>query len=79
MSVDVNIGRKDSMAAAAAFNFGSLLKDIPRGAWVAISTDRKKVIAYGADMRKVLEKAKEKGEPNPIIMRVPQAPGALLL
>ncbi len=65
--------------AAVAFHFGELLKGVPCGAWVAISTDRKHVIVYGADMRKVLEEAKKKGEPNPIILRIPQAAGALLL
>ena len=65
--------------ATAVLDLAALLKDVPRGAWVAISEDRKRLIASGSDMRLVLEEAKKSGENNPIIMRVPQAAGALLL
>lgn len=67
------------MMAALAFDFGALLKDIPRGAWVAVSSDQTRVVTFGADMREVLEEAHEKGEPDPIILRVPEAQSALML
>ena len=65
--------------AAVALNLAALLKDVPRGAWVAISEDRQSVVTYGPDMRDVLEKARQMGEPNAIIVRVPETAGSLLL
>lgn len=70
---------KEGIMATAALNLASLLEDIPRGAWVAVSEDRQHVVAYGADMRDVLMRAREMGEKNPIIMRVPETPNSLLL
>lgn len=66
-------------AAAPPINFPRLLKDIPRGAWVAISADEKRVVAYGAEMRAVLEEAKAKGEKHPLITRVPETNSAVML
>lgn len=65
------------MATVPALDFAALLKDIPRGAWVAISADQHRVIAFGADMRKVLEDAKQTGEIDPIITRVPESASSL--
>lgn len=65
--------------AAVAIDFSRLLSGIPRGAWVAISQDRDRVLAFGSDMRKVIEDAKGKGEPLPIIVRVPESPSCLVL
>jgi hypothetical protein len=62
-----------------AIDFKTLFSDIPRGAWVAISNDETHVIAYGADMRTVLEDARAKGESNPIITRVPESESAVML
>lgn len=56
-----------------------LLKDIPRGAWVAISSTDETVLGYGSDMRAVLEDAKRKGDQHPIITRVPEGPATLVL
>ncbi|MGA3024738.1 MAG: hypothetical protein ABSF98_08230 [Bryobacteraceae bacterium] len=67
------------MAAVPAIDFGTLLKDIPRGAWVAISSDYERVVSYGAELRTVLEDAKSAGEPEPILARVPESPGSLFL
>jgi hypothetical protein len=67
------------MATIPMLDLATLLKDIPRGAWVAISEDGKRVTAYGSDMRSVLKEAKEKGESNPTIFRVAEAASALLL
>lgn len=68
-----------SATAVPALDFTELLKDIPRGAWVALSEDHSRVVAYGSEMRDVLEEAETKGEHEPIIMRVPQASCALIL
>jgi hypothetical protein len=67
------------MTTALAFDFGSLLKDIPRGAWVAISSDQTRVVTFGAEMREVLEEARKKGEQDPIILRVPEAQSNLMM
>jgi len=65
--------------ATLTMNFHELLKDIPRGAWVAVASDQKRVVAYGADMCKVLEEARELGEQDPIIFRIPESESALIL
>jgi Family of unknown function (DUF5678) len=62
-----------------ALDLNSLLVGIPPGAWVAISADHSQVIAFGAEMREVLDGAKKKGEENPLIFRAPETNGALLL
>jgi hypothetical protein len=36
-------------------------------------------VAYGADMREVLEEARELGEQDPIIFRIPESESALIL
>lgn len=56
-----------------------LLADIPKGAWVALSHDEKRVIAYGSELQEVIEKAKEKGELDPVVIRVPQSEAVALL
>jgi len=66
-------------ATIPALDLKSMLKDIPRGAWVAISTEEMRVVAYGSEMQKVLEEAKSKGTPNPLLTRIPEASLALML
>jgi len=56
-----------------------LLADIPKGAWVALSKDEDRVIAYAAELQDVLRMAKEAGENDPIITRVPEAETVTLL
>lgn len=56
-----------------------LLASVPKGAWVALSNDEDRVIAYAAELQEVLRKAKEAGESDPIITRVPEAETATLL
>ena len=62
-------------------DFGTLLKDIPPGAWVALSRDGggTRVLSYSADMKRAIEQAKAMGEEHPRIIRVPENPGSLLL
>jgi len=69
---------RSDMAAMApmTLDFGKLLEGIPRGAWVAISQDEDRVVAYAADMKEAVRMAVELGEPKPIIIRVPQSPAA---
>lgn len=56
-----------------------LLADVPKGAWVALSNNEDRVIAYAVELQEVLRKAKEAGESDPIITRVLEAETATLL
>lgn len=67
------------MPTLPAIDLAELLRGIPRGAWVAISMDHEKVIAFGSELRAVLEQAKAKGEPDPLVTRVPESTSALML
>jgi Family of unknown function (DUF5678) len=67
------------MPTLPAIDLTELLKGIPRGAWVAISAESETVVAYGSDMRAVLEEARSKGESDPLIVRVPESSTALML
>jgi hypothetical protein len=66
------------MATSVADLF-ALLDGIPAGAWVAISVEQHKVLAYGADSEALLQKAREKGEEHPLMMRVPELNIAMAL
>jgi hypothetical protein len=65
--------------APAVCDFVKLFEGIPEGAWVAISQTQDCVVAYAAELNDALSKAREQGEPNPIIIRVPQSSVALVL
>jgi hypothetical protein len=64
---------------APAKNVSKLLVDIPRGSWVALSKDEEHVIAYGAELMDVLEKSREAGERDPIILRIPESDSLTLI
>jgi hypothetical protein len=63
--------------AAVAINLSEILKDVPRGAWVALCQCR--VVAYGADMQSVLAEARRKGVRDPLIVKVPDRAESLFL
>jgi len=46
---------------------------VPKGSWVALSHDEKRLVVYGADLQDVLCQAKSAGEADPIVFRVPPA------
>jgi hypothetical protein len=54
-----------------------LMEGLPPGAWVAVSTDQRRILSYGDDAQKVFAEAKELGERVPFIGRVPD-PNALM-
>jgi hypothetical protein len=66
-------------AASAALDYERLLVNIPRGAWVAISRDEKRLVAFGSEMLEVLRQARAQGESDPIIFRIPETQGALVM
>lgn len=63
----------------AVKDISKLLADVPKSAWVALSKDQDRVIAYAAELEEVLRKAKEAGESDPIITRVPEVETATLI
>jgi hypothetical protein len=63
----------------AAKDISKLLADVPKGAWVALSKDEERLIAYAAELQDVIQKAKDAGENDPIVTRVPEADGTTLL
>ena len=65
--------------STAAANLSRLLKGVPSGAWVAISESKQVVMAFGPDAQEVLREAKERGEGNPLILRVPDQASAMFL
>jgi hypothetical protein len=65
--------------ATAAIDFPKLLKGLPEGAWVAISERAREVIAYSADLQTAINAARERGESEPLIVRVPEQPNVLFL
>jgi len=58
-------------------NFSEILKDMPAGAWAAVSERDQRVIAFGSDMQSVLSEAQQKGETVPLIVKVPERPEIL--
>ena len=60
-------------------DLSAMLEGIPEGAWVAISEQAHKVVAYAADLQTVLQKAKEQGVDEPLIVRVPEQSRGLFL
>lgn len=58
-------------------NFSEIVKDVPPGAWAAISEREERVIVYGRDLQTVLKEARERGEPVPLMVKVPERPEIL--
>jgi len=67
------------MMLAVKADLSKLLAGIPKGAWVALSQDEEHVIAYAAELQEVIIKAREAGEQDPIITRVPETDSASLI
>jgi hypothetical protein len=63
----------------AVKDVSKLLEGVPKGAWVALSRDEEKVVAYAAELQEVIQKANEAGESDPVVLRVPESDNATLL
>jgi len=48
-----------------------ILKDAPSGAWVALSSDEKRVVGTGASMQAASYQAQLHGEHHPVLVRTP--------
>jgi hypothetical protein len=64
---------------ATVADLPELLKGIPPGAWVAISESQNKTLAYGVDPQAVFNEAQQKGENQPLMVRVPDQTMAMFL
>jgi hypothetical protein len=56
----------------------TVLKDAPRGEWLALSYTRDRIVAHALNLTEAKEAAQRLGESNPIMMKVPP-PHALIL
>jgi len=55
-----------------------VLKDAPIGEWIALSKDISKIVGTGKTLEDALKAAREAGETEPTVMKVPPV-GALIL
>ena len=65
--------------AIPAIDIQALTADVPRGSWVAISSNYDRCVAFGKSVEDVIRKSAAKGEPEPLVVRVPEAEAALFL
>jgi hypothetical protein len=63
----------------AAKDVTKLLAGVPKGAWVALSRDEERLIAYDADLNEVLRMAKAAGEADPVVLRVRESNVSLII
>lgn len=63
----------------AVKDISKLLVDVPKGAWVALSRDEERIVAYSAELQDAIQKAKAAGEENPVMIRIPENGSTLLL
>jgi hypothetical protein len=58
--------------AVETIDFSVLLKDLPPGAWVAISELDRRVVACASELQAALDQANAQGETDPLVVRVPE-------
>jgi hypothetical protein len=63
----------------AVKDISQLLSDVPKGAWVALSRNEDRDIAFAGELQEVLSKATEAGESDPVVIRVPESDASTLL
>ena len=67
------------MPIVPSIDLERLLTNVPRGAWVAISSTYDRVIAFGPDLGSVMAEARANGEHDPLMTRVPEVSRSLTL
>jgi hypothetical protein len=68
-----------SDSVLAAKDISRLLEGVPKGAWVALSHDEERRLAYADDLAEAVKKANALGEPDPVVVRVPKDNSSLVL
>lgn len=69
----------EQVVVVDAIDIQELTTGVRRGAWVAISSNHERRIAVGASVEEVIRKSEDEGEPEPLIVRVPEAEATLVL
>jgi len=64
--------KKPMTTESAPGDLSSILKDAPPGAWVALSSDKARIVATGRSINAASSKAKQKGETTPVLIRMPE-------
>ena len=62
-----------------AIDVDGLTTGVPQGSWVALSKEGTQRVAVGPSVEDVIRQSEAKGEPQPLIVRVPETAGALFL
>jgi hypothetical protein len=70
--------RKRGANVMIAVDFTTVLKDAPVGQWIALSNGEDRIVATALLLSDAIALAHERGEPNPVVMKVPPY-GALVL
>jgi hypothetical protein len=52
-------------------DLSSTLKDAPPGAWVALSSDKTRIVGTGDSISAASLQAKKRGEATPVLIRMP--------
>lgn len=68
-----------SSAPIPAIDIEKLTAGVPRGSWVAISSDDRQRLAVGQSVHDVISQSKAKGETEPLVIRVPDTAATLIL
>jgi len=60
---------------------GKVIEEIRKypNQWVALSQDRSRVVAASRSLPRAMEKAREAGEANPLMMKAPSKAGGFVL
>ena len=66
------------MAAMTPLDLTEVLKNAPPGDWIALSNDKKRIVATGKTLDETVKAAKQAGEAHPIVLKVPPV-GALIV
>jgi hypothetical protein len=48
------------------------LRNAPPDGWVAFSEDEERLVAYGLSYDEVVQKSRENGVPEPVVVKVPE-------
>ncbi len=56
----------------------TVLKDAPAGDWIALSRGQERIVATAKSLDEAIKAAKEQGEENPVVMKVPPVSALVL-
>lgn len=62
-----------------AIDIDGLTAGVPRGSWVALSNEGTQRVAVGPSVEDVIRQSEAKGEPQPLVVRVPETADTLFL